>query len=374
MRTPDGSRCLDAVAVASGRLAYDAGGSPELPPARRAAAHAHRARQWHRYWYDAPAAAESPVLTHGFFFGPRVGWPPVIEFRALRPAVYDAQRTATPPYRRSIDGHPAVAADIAGLLDALVHGRALSAAFPGGMISAQFACDFERALAFTVRRRRAIARAPTTGERGGALPRVRAHGTRRREVRMEGLSARTATARTTSTRIQTLAGGSGREERAPEGAAHDRVFPAADRVVRERPDLVAHAERTRRRSTRGEWDMFTCGPARHALIPTRAGDDTWRGARTPDYQPQLWRARCSTSSKRGGRDARRVRLPDGAARGRTAAARTRVAVCSRKVADRDRRRFTRREGTPPRAPTRAASCQVRHSMNASPRQVMPAPR
>ena len=87
--------------------------------------------------------------------------------------------------------------------------------------------------------------------------------------------------------MQTLAGGSGREERAPEGAAHDRGFPAADRAVRERPDLVAHAEITRRRSSRGEWDMFTRGPARHALIPIRAGDDTRRGARTPDYQPQL---------------------------------------------------------------------------------------
>src|SRR6266487_3411038 len=99
-------------------------------------------------WYEVstPRAPDAPllVLTHGFA-GPH--WPPVVDefrtrFRVLDYHVRGHGRTGGPdvPAHNSL---PQYAADLAGLLDALVIERAhIGGVSMGGMISAQFACDY----------------------------------------------------------------------------------------------------------------------------------------------------------------------------------------------------------------------------------------
>jgi pimeloyl-ACP methyl ester carboxylesterase len=97
-------------------------------------------------WYER-SGRPGPllVLTHGFA-GPTTGWPPIIDsFRSRFDLVlYDVRghgRTSVPD--AAAFSVPQFAADLAGLMDALGIERAhVGGVSMGGMISAQFACDF----------------------------------------------------------------------------------------------------------------------------------------------------------------------------------------------------------------------------------------
>jgi pimeloyl-ACP methyl ester carboxylesterase len=97
-------------------------------------------------WYDFAGEGPPLVLTHGFA-GPTGGWPPIVEtlrdrFKLL---LYDvrAHGTTGMPADPSTVTMPQFAADLRGLLDHLDLARPhVAGVSMGGMISAQFACDY----------------------------------------------------------------------------------------------------------------------------------------------------------------------------------------------------------------------------------------
>jgi pimeloyl-ACP methyl ester carboxylesterase len=97
-------------------------------------------------WYEFEGEGPPLVLTHGFA-GPNGGWPPVVyELRSrFRLLLYDvrAHGKTTVPDDASTVTMPQFAADLCGLLDHLGLERPhVAGVSMGGMISAQFACDF----------------------------------------------------------------------------------------------------------------------------------------------------------------------------------------------------------------------------------------
>ena len=151
---------LNSAFPPSGRRRARYAGAAAAPPPRRAARARSRSRATERpmavatlngidIWYELtepPARDNAPllVLTHGYG-GPH--WPPVIaEIRARYRLLYYHVRghgQSSAPEDAAGYTVPQFAADLAALLDAIGVERAhIGGVSMGGMISAQFACDY----------------------------------------------------------------------------------------------------------------------------------------------------------------------------------------------------------------------------------------
>ena len=265
-------------------------------------------------WYErSGGAGPLLVLTHGFA-GP--GWPPIIDgFRAhFDLLVYDvrAHGKTTGSDDPAAVTMPQFAADLAALLDALGIERGhIGGVSMGGMVSAQFACDYPERLRSLVLCDTLAGNAPLrppsaptasavaddverqVAEVFERLPRiVEKYGLeglveRENRYRRDGsdpyahLSAMTLDEQDTKNASQKV------EQMTVAG------YVAAARAVRERPDLTARTPKITAPTlvSCGEWDLFyPCALRDHALIPS-SRLVTIRGAAhsTPDYQPQLWK-------------------------------------------------------------------------------------
>lgn len=258
-------------------------------------------------WYER-SGGDGPtlVLTHGFA-SPSDFWPPVIdEFRRRFDLVlYDVRA-----HGRSGIGDPAdvtvpqFARDLAGLLDVLGIARAhVGGVSMGGMISAQFACDFPDRL-------RSLALCDTTaGNRAGpdaqandveafvvdAFERMASIAEKRG---LEELARRENAYRHESDPYAHLAALSLEEQdaknlRTKREAMTVDGYLAANRALGERPDLTPCIPQVRVPTlvSCGDWDRFyACARRDHALIPgSRFVTIRAAAHSTPDYQPQLWK-------------------------------------------------------------------------------------
>src|SRR5438552_3446254 len=258
-------------------------------------------------WYEVsqPMRQDAPllVLTHGFA-GPH--WPPIVDefrarFRLLDYHVRGHGRTTAPddPTQYSL---PQFAADLAGLLDALDIERAhIGGVSMGGMISAQFACDYPSRL------RSLLLCDTTAGNTDGndaasdAERQIRdAFGTMARIVEKHGLADLVerenryrrerdpfASTRDVSMEAQD------EENRRKLAAMTEQAYVNVNRALRERPDLTSrtHSISAPTLVSCGEWDMFyPCAVRDHRLIASSRLATIRRAAHaTPDYQPQLWK-------------------------------------------------------------------------------------
>jgi pimeloyl-ACP methyl ester carboxylesterase len=262
-------------------------------------------------WYELsdPAAAggsgPAMVLTHGFA-GPTPHWRPIIDDfrRRFRLLLYDVRGhgRATVPDDPAAYSVPQFAADLAGLLDALEIKRPhVGGVSMGGMISAQFACDFPDRL-------RSLVLCDTTagnGVGGGAAGDaerqlidvferqehiVRKHGIAglvKRENRYRHESDEHARRSTEPLEVQDERNALKVKTMTQAGFLH------VSRALCERPDLTWRTPSIRVPTlvSCGEWDMFyPCAVRDHSLIPgSRLA--TVRGAAhdTTAYQPELFR-------------------------------------------------------------------------------------
>ncbi len=267
-------------------------------------------------WYERSGGAGPVfVLTHGFAGPSCVGWPPVIEDfrRHFDLLLYDARAhgNTTVPSDPSTVSLPQFSADIAALLDALDIERAhIGGVSMGGMISAQFACDYPD-------RVRSLSLCDTTAGNAPCRMSVRegardaadeaeaflvaafehmAHVVER--YGMDGLVERENRYRRDTDKyahLQTLSLEEQDAKNALQKIDHMTAagFLAANRALRERPDLTKRTPKIVAPTlvSCGEWDLFyPCAQRDHALIPN-SRLVTVRGSAhaTPDYQPQLWK-------------------------------------------------------------------------------------
>jgi pimeloyl-ACP methyl ester carboxylesterase len=256
-------------------------------------------------WYEFEGDGPALVLTHGFA-GPNGGWPPVVyDLRArFTLLLYDvrAHGRTTMPDDASTVTMPQFAADLAGLLDHLELERPhVAGVSMGGMISAQFACDFPDRL-------RSLWLCDTTAANQGDP--ATAHIERQLvEVcqRMERIVAKHGFAELMARENRY------RHERDPHAAKNrqftleeqdqrnlDRIgrmsdagFIASNIAMRERPDLTSRTPNIRVPTlvSCGEWDMFyPCAERDHRLIPN-SRFAAIRGAAHDSavYTPHLWK-------------------------------------------------------------------------------------
>lgn len=280
-------------------------------------------------WYERSGSAGPVfVLTHGFA-GPTFGWPRVVEdFKSHFDLVlYDvrAHGDSGGADDAASVSVPQFAADLAGLLDALTIERAhVGGVSMGGMISAQFACDFPD-------RVRSLALCDTTAG-NGAGPSEAANeaerGVRRAFERMAhvvekygmaGLVDRENRYRRDGDQYAHLQASTLQQQ--DEKNARSKLdhmtaegFLAANRALRERPDLTSRTPAIDAPAlvSCGEWDAFyPCAERDAGLIPN-ARLVTVRGAAhaTPDYQPQLWKRAIFdfVADVESGRDVRGARV------------------------------------------------------------------
>ena len=267
-------------------------------------------------WYER-SGGDGPVLvlTHGFAGPSCVGWPPIIaDFKSQFDLVlYDvrAHGETTVPDDASTVTMPQFAADLAGLMDALGIDKAhIAGVSMGGMVSAQFACDYPA-------RVRSLALCDTVAGNAGqrapdaAGPSAEADNIERvlvaafeqfeRIVTKHGLAelvARENRHRHENDQYARLSAMSLEEQDSKnvrQKLEHmtEAGFLAADRAVRERPDLSSRLPAITAPTlvSCGEWDLFYPVAMRdHALI-ANSRLVTIRGAAhsTPDYRPQLWK-------------------------------------------------------------------------------------
>jgi pimeloyl-ACP methyl ester carboxylesterase len=254
-------------------------------------------------WYEVQGSGPTLVLTHGFA-GPTVQWPPIIDaFRErFRLVLYDVRghgQTSVPP--AATFSMPQYAADLAGLLDALDIDRAhIGGVSMGGMVSAQFACDFPE-------RVESLLLCDTTAGNGGDLETahveeglritadrwiavVQKHGLGElieREVRYRHERDRYAALADMSVEAQDA------KNRQKLEVMTDEGYVAAAIALRDRPDLTTRTPLITSPTlvSCGEWDDFyPCAVRDHRLI-RNSRLATIRGAAhsTPDYRPQLWK-------------------------------------------------------------------------------------
>jgi 3-oxoadipate enol-lactonase len=259
-------------------------------------------------WHErSGGSGPTLVLTHGFA-GPTVGWPPIIdEFRKhFDLLLYDVRahgNTGTPADPATVTV-PQFATDVAGLLDALDIERAhIGGVSMGGMISAQFACDYPERVA-------SLALCDTTA--GNCLgPDADANdaeaflasgferlGHVAEKYGMTELIERENRYRRDGDKYAHLATTSFEEQdeknwRTKRDAMTREGYLAANKALRERPDLTSRTPNITVPTliSCGEWDAFyPCAVRDHALIPN-SRLVTIRGAAhaTPDYRPDLWK-------------------------------------------------------------------------------------
>lgn len=260
-------------------------------------------------WYER-SGGRGPILalTHGFAGPSSIGWPPIIQdFRDhFDLLLYDARahgNTGIPDDPSTVTV-PQFAADLAALLDALAIDRAhIAGVSMGGMISAQFACDYpDRVLSLalcdtTAGNRQGpdsaanevevflvdvFGRLAHIVEKYGLTGLVERENRYRRDGdKYAHLSEMSLDDQDAKNRRQKC------DSMTPEG------FLAANRALRERPDLTSRTPNITAPTlvSCGEWDDFLpCAIRDHALIPN-SRLVTIRGAAhsTPDYRPQLWK-------------------------------------------------------------------------------------
>ena len=260
------------------------------------------------FWYER-SGGDGPllVLTHGFA-GPTPAWHPIIEDfrRHFDLVLYDVRahgKTGMPADASTVTV-PQFAADIAGLMDALGIERAhIGGVSMGGIISAQFACDFpERMTSLllcdtTAGNGQGPDEAANEAERWmlDALPRMahvaekyglvelveRENRYRRESDKYAHLSSLTLEEQDAKNFLQK------RDCMTAEG------YVAGARALAERPDLTSRTPQVTAPAlvSCGEWDAFyPCALRDHRLLPN-SRLVTIRGAAhaTPDYQPDLWK-------------------------------------------------------------------------------------
>jgi 3-oxoadipate enol-lactonase len=253
-------------------------------------------------WYEFEGDGEPLVFHHGFA-GPNESWPPVVyELRErYRVLLFDARahgRTTMPD--AATVTVPQFAADMAGLMDALgIETAHVGGVSMGGMVSAQFACDFPE-------RVRSLLLCDTTAGNGGdpataAVERelvelferferiVRKHGVR-------GLVERENRYRHdgdphSSDSSQSLEEQDERNARKIKSMT-DEGFIAANIALRTRPDLTARTPKIAAPTlvSCGEWDMFYPLAVRDHSLIENSRLATIRGAAhdSLNYRPQLW--------------------------------------------------------------------------------------
>jgi pimeloyl-ACP methyl ester carboxylesterase len=259
-------------------------------------------------WYER-SGGPGPVLvmTHGFA-GPTIGWTPIIDDfkRRFDLVLYDVRahgKTGMPADPATVTV-PQFAADLAGLMDVLEIERAhIAGVSMGGMISAQFACDYpQRVLSLglcdTTAGNRAGQDAAANDveqflcdafsqmahvvEKYGLAGLVERENRYRRDgdqyARFQALSYEEQDAKNIRQKIDGMTA---------EG------YLAANRALRERPDLTARTATLAIPAlvSCGEWDAFyPCALRDHALIAGSRLVTIARAAHaTPDYRPELWR-------------------------------------------------------------------------------------
>jgi len=256
-------------------------------------------------WYELAGDGPLLTLTHGFA-GPTSHWGPIIDdFRAkFRLLLYDVRghgRTSLPD--ASTFSLPRFAADLRGLLDALgIAQTHIGGVSMGGMISAQFACDYPE------RTRSLLLCDTTAGNQVGAGTAagradaqlavvfdtfqavVKKHGLRgliERENRHRHEDDPYA-ARSTQSLEEQDAGNWRKLETMTEAG-----YLAAAAAIRNRPDLTSRTPSLTMPAlvSCGEWDMFwPCAERDHALIRgSRLAKVPGAAHATPDYQPRRWR-------------------------------------------------------------------------------------
>ena len=267
-------------------------------------------------WYErSGGGGPTLVLSHGFAGASSAGWPAVIdEFRSQFDLVlFDARAHAKTgvPSDLSTVTMPRFAADVAGLMDILgIEQAHIGGVSMGGMVSAQFACDYpdrvrSLLLCDTVAGNVATRAGSVTGSTPGAdaaeqflidaLTRmarvVEKHGT-------EGLVERENRYRRDGDQyahlqLLSLDEQDARNALQKVGYMTDAGYLASSSAMRERPDLIARTPQITAPTlvSCGEWDAFYPAAKRdHALIAS-SRFVTVRGAAhaTPDYKPQLWK-------------------------------------------------------------------------------------
>lgn len=253
-------------------------------------------------WYEFEGRGPTLVLTHGFA-GPSSGWPPIVdELRPLyRLLIYDVRghgKTSVPD--ASTFSMPQFAADLDALLAALGVERAhIGGVSMGGMISAQFACDYpsrvqslllfdttagnqgdpatahiERQLVEIFERyERTVLKHGIAGlvERENRYRHEGDEHARKSFFSLEEQDARNAR------KIETMT---------PAG------YLAANRALRERPDLTSRTPAITAPTlvSCGEWDMFYPLAQRDAKLIPNARSSTVRYAAhdSTNYRPRSW--------------------------------------------------------------------------------------
>ncbi|MBI5288806.1 MAG: alpha/beta hydrolase [Chloroflexi bacterium] len=293
-----------------------------MPQARRGHGRCHPARTtadmptvhingidvWHE---RSGGGGPTLVLTHGFAGPSSYGWPLIIEEfkRRFDLVLYDARahgKTTVPdPATVTV---PQFAADLAALLDVLGIDRAhIGGVSMGGMISAQFACDYPERLrslllcdtiagnaqghdeaANAVERLvlEAFERIGELVERYGTEELVRRENRYRREkdpyAHLSSLSLDEQDEKNRRQKVECMT---------KEG------FLAAARAVRERPDLTSRTPGIKAPTlvSCGEWDLFYPGALRDHRLIANSRLVTIQGAAhsTPDYTPELWLRACT---------------------------------------------------------------------------------
>ena len=257
-------------------------------------------------WYERSGSAGPLfVLTHGFA-GPN--WPAIIDdFKAhFDLLLYHVRAHGDSRGADDLAGVtvPQFAADLAGLLDALGIAQAhIGGVSMGGMISAQFACDFPgRMLSLslcdtTAGNGAGPSEAANEAERGvrTAFERM-AHVVEK--YGMEGLVERENRYRREGDAYAHLQATTydqqdDRNSRSKLDEMTADGYLAANKALRERPDLTSRTPGIAVPTlvSCGEWDAFyPCAERDHGLIP-QSRLVTIRGAAhaTHDYQPQLWK-------------------------------------------------------------------------------------
>lgn len=262
-------------------------------------------------WYELtspPGRDDAPmlVLTHGFA-GP--WWPPVVdEFRArYRLLWYHVRghgRSSVPddPAAYSV---PTFAADLAGLLDTLEIERShIGGVSMGGMITAQFACDYPERLRSVLLCDTVCGNATDDAADGDARRAeavVRQAFTRQSEiVERHGLEA--LVSRENRYRREHDPYAKTRRESQEEQDAENarklelmtpRGYVNVARALIARPDVVPRLPSVAAPAlvSCGEWDLFyPCAERDAALLPNARVATIRRAAHsTPAYQPQLWK-------------------------------------------------------------------------------------
>jgi pimeloyl-ACP methyl ester carboxylesterase len=247
------------------------------------------------------------MLTHGFAGPASAGWPPIVDGFKRRYDVitYDvrAHGRTTVPEDESTVTVPQFAADLDALMEHLGIDRAHVAGISmGGMISAQFACDFPHRLRSLLLCDTIAGNGAGADEKAVEVERLVENAMQRIAHLAEKYGVEEVVARESKHRhevdqyaplaVKTL------EEQDEENYDHKvrhmtrRGFVASARAMHQRPDLTSRTPDITAPAliSCGEWDLFYPGAVRDAaLIPNRRLVTIRRSAHdTLAYQPHLW--------------------------------------------------------------------------------------